>query len=233
MNAVITGASKGLGKAFARVFAEGGYNLLLCARTEADLKATETELARAFPGIKVLAAAFDLSREAGAKAFGAWVLENGGAVDVLINNAGRFIPGNLGDEPEGTLETMMNTNLYSAYHLTRTLLPSMMEKKKGHIFNICSVASLKAYPNGGAYSVSKFALLGFSKNLREELTPHGIKVTAVSPGAAYTASWEGTGVDPERLMRAEDVARMVFAAASLSAQATVEDIIMRPQLGDL
>ena len=233
MNAVITGASKGLGKAFARVFAEGGYNLLLCARTEADLKATETELARAFPGIKVLAAAFDLSREAGAKAFGAWVLENGGAVDVLINNAGRFIPGNLGDEPEGTLEAMMNTNLYSAYHLTRTLLPAMMEKKKGHIFNICSVASLKAYPNGGAYSVSKFALLGFSKNLREELTPHGIKVTAVSPGAAYTASWEGTGVDPERLMRAEDVARMVFAAASLSAQATVEDIIMRPQLGDL
>ena len=233
MNAVITGASKGLGKAFARVFAEGGYNLLLCARTEADLKATETELARAFPGIKVLAAAFDLSREAGAKAFGAWVLENGGAVDVLINNAGRFIPGNLGDEPEGTLEAMMNTNLYSAYHLTRTLLPSMMEKKKGHIFNICSVASLKAYPNGGAYSVSKFALLGFSKNLREELTPHGIKVTAVSPGAVYTASWEGTGVDPERLMRAEDVARMVFAAASLSAQATVEDIIMRPQLGDL
>ena len=233
MNAVITGASKGLGKAFARVFAEGGYNLLLCARTEADLKATETELARAFPGIRVLAAAFDLSREAGAKAFGAWVLENGGAVDVLINNAGRFIPGNLGDEPEGTLEAMMNTNLYSAYHLTRTLLPSMMEKKKGHIFNICSVASLKAYPNGGAYSVSKFALLGFSKNLREELTPHGIKVTAVSPGAAYTASWEGTGVDPERLMRAEDVARMVFAAASLSAQATVEDIIMRPQLGDL
>ena len=233
MNAVITGASKGLGKAFARVFAEGGYNLLLCARTETDLKATETELAREFPGVRVLAAAFDLSREAGAKAFGAWVLKNGGAVDVLINNAGRFIPGNLGDEPEGTLEAMMNTNLYSAYHLTRTLLPSMMEKKKGHIFNICSVASLKAYSNGGAYSVSKFALLGFSKNLREELMPHGIKVTAVSPGAAYTASWEGTGVDPERLMRAEDVARMVFAASSLSAQATVEDIIMRPQLGDL
>lgn len=233
MNAVITGASKGLGKAFARAFAEGGYNLLLCARTEADLKATETTLAREFPGVRVLAAAFDLSREAGAKAFGAWVLENGEAVDVLINNAGRFIPGNLGDEPEGTLEAMMNTNLYSAYHLTRTLLPSMMEKKKGHIFNICSVASLKAYPNGGAYSVSKFALLGFSKNLREELTPHGIKVTAVSPGAAYTASWEGTGIDPERLMRAEDVARMVFAASSLSAQATVEDIIMRPQLGDL
>lgn len=233
MNAVITGASKGLGKAFARAFAEGGYNLLLCARTEADLKATETTLAREFPGVRVLAAAFDLSREAGAKGFGAWVLENGEAVDVLINNAGRFIPGNLGDEPEGTLEAMMNTNLYSAYHLTRTLLPSMMEKKKGHIFNICSVASLKAYPNGGAYSVSKFALLGFSKNLREELTPHGIKVTAVSPGAAYTASWEGTGIDPERLMRAEDVARMVFAASSLSAQATVEDIIMRPQLGDL
>jgi short-subunit dehydrogenase len=233
MNVVITGASRGLGKAFARTFAAGGYNLLLCARTRADLDISVAALREEFPGISVEASPFDLSTGGGAKDFGAWVLDKGTSVDVLINNAGSFIPGSIYGEAEGVLETMMDTNLYSAYHLTRTLLPSMVNNKRGHIFNICSIASLEAYPNGGAYSISKFALLGFSRNLREELKPQGIKVTAICPGAAYTASWEGSGIDPRRIMRAEDVARMVFAAASLSEQATVEDIVMRPQLGDL
>jgi short-subunit dehydrogenase len=109
----------------------------------------------------------------------------------------------------------------------------MMERKTGHIFNMCSIASLQAYKNGGAYSISKFALLGFSKNLREEMKPYGIKVTAVIPGAAYTDSWAGSGVDPRRIMTAGDVAAMIYAAAQLSPQACVEDIVLRPQLGDL
>ncbi len=128
---------------------------------------------------------------------------------------------------------MIAVNLYSAYHLTRALLPGMMARRKGHIFNICSIASLQAYPNGGAYSISKFALAGFSRNLREEMKPHGIKVTAVYPGAVYTDSWAGSGVDPQRIMEAGDIAEMVYAAAGLSPQATVEDILLRPQLGDL
>ena len=109
----------------------------------------------------------------------------------------------------------------------------MMANKKGHIFNICSIASLHAYKNGGAYSISKHALLGFSRNLREELKPYNIKVSAVMPGAAYTASWEGAGVDPSRLMEAADIAVMIEAASRLSPQACVEEIILRPQLGDL
>ena len=92
-------------------------------------------------------------------------------IDVLVNNAGTFIPGNVYDEGEGVLEKQMEINLYSAYHLTRLLLPPMMKQKSGHIFNICSIASLQAYPNGGAYSISKFALAGFSKNLRHEMKP--------------------------------------------------------------
>jgi short-subunit dehydrogenase len=109
----------------------------------------------------------------------------------------------------------------------------MMARKRGHIFNICSIASLNAYPNGGSYSISKFALLGFSKNLREELKPHGIKVTAVCPGATMTDSWAGSNIDPKRIMEAEDVAKIIFTASQLSPMADVEDIIMRPQLGDL
>jgi short-subunit dehydrogenase len=128
---------------------------------------------------------------------------------------------------------MLDINLKSAYHLTRRLLPGMMARRSGHIFNICSVAGLQAYPNGGAYSISKWAMLGFSRNLREELRPHGVKVTAVHPGATLTGSWDGFDIDPSRIMESDDIARMVVASASLSPQACVEDILLRPQLGDL
>jgi len=190
------------------------------------------ELLLQYPQAGIKARAFDISIKQQAQQLGQWVLA-GGPVDVLVNNAGSFIPGSVHNEPDNGLEDMMQVNLFSAYHLTRVLLPQMMERKTGHIFNMCSIASLQAYKNGGAYSISKFALLGFSKNLREELKPHGIKVTAVIPGAAYTDSWRGSGVDPRRIMEADDVAAMVYAAAQLSAQACVEDIILRPQLGDL
>ena len=93
----------------------------------------------------------------------------------------------------------------------------MMAINHGHIFNICSIASLNAYANGGSYSISKFALLGFSKNLREELKPHGIKVTAVCPGATMSGSWDGVDIDPKRIMEANDVAKMIFHCCTLIA----------------
>jgi short-subunit dehydrogenase len=131
------------------------------------------------------------------------------------------------------LEEMITTNLYSAYHLTRLFINQMMEQRSGHIFNICSIASLKAYDNGGSYSISKFALLGFSKNLREEMKPYGVKVTAVLPGATMSASWDGFNIEPNRIMEANDIAQMVYTASQLTPQAVVEDIVLRPQKGDL
>jgi short-subunit dehydrogenase len=233
MNSIITGASKGLGRAIAEKFAADGHNLTLCSRNEAALSAAVKELSDSYPGVTIRAKAVDLAQKETARQFGTWVLEQGMPVDILVNNAGQFIPGSVYNEEEGALEAMIAVNLYSAYHLTRTLLPGMMARGKGHIFNICSVASLQAYPNGGAYSISKFALAGFSRNLREEMKSHGIKVTAVYPGAAFTASWAGSGIDPRRIMEAGDVADMVLAASRLSPQATVEEILLRPQLGDL
>lgn len=233
MNIFITGASRGFGKAIAEKFAANGYNLYLSARRESTLMATAAELSKKFPNVIVQYFAADLSSRDGVKSLVHWVQEQKVPVNVLVNNAGSFIPGNVYNEPDGSLEKMMELNLYSAYHLTRNLLPLMMQKKQGHIFNICSIASLQAYKNGGAYSISKFALLGFSKNLREEMKPHHIKVTAVIPGAAYTDSWAGSGIDPHRIMEANDVSEMIFAASRLSPQACVEDIVMRPQLGDL
>ena len=233
MHILITGASRGLGKAIAERFAAAGNDLILCSRNEEALKSAVGELKRDYPAIGIKARAADLGQVEQAKAFGQWVIGLGLPIEILVNNAGQFIPGSVHDEEEGALEKMIAVNLYSAYHLTRELLPGMMQRKKGHIFNICSIASLQAYPNGGAYSISKFALAGFSKNLREEMKPFGVKVTTVYPGAAYTDSWAGSGVNPRRIMEAGDIADMVYAAASLSPQATVEDILLRPQLGDL
>lgn len=232
MKVIITGASKGLGKAIAEKFAAAGHDLFLCSRNEIVLQETQKELLQQYTGCTVRILAVDISKKENALTFGNFCIENG-APGILVNNAGSFLPGNIHEEKDGTFETMLETNLHSAYHLTRTVLPSMMQAKSGHIFNMCSIASLAAYKNGGSYSISKFALLGFSKNLREELKSYNIKVTALIPGAVYTDSWSGSGINPERIMEVNDVANMVYAASLLSPQACVEDIVLRPQLGDL
>lgn len=231
-NVIITGASKGLGKAIAEKFAAAGNNLFLCSRSKEALSGTVQEFQKKYSNNNIKIFDADLSKKQNAIEFGNYCLQNG-TPDILVNNAGNFLPGNIYEEKEGTLENMIEVNLYSAYHLTRTVLPAMMKAKSGHIFNMCSIASLSAYKNGGSYGISKFALLGFNKNLREELKTFNIKVTAVIPGAVYTDSWSGSDINPERIMQADDIANMVHAASLLSPQACVEEIIMRPQLGDL
>jgi short-subunit dehydrogenase len=137
------------------------------------------------------------------------------------------------NEREGLLEEQLAINLFSAYHFTRAMLPGMMQAKTGHIFNICSIAALKAYANGGSYSISKYALHGFSKNLREEMKSFNIKVTSVFPGAVLTDSWGDFDNSSQRIMEVNDIAKMIYAASQLSPAACVEDIVIRPQLGDL
>lgn len=235
MNIVVTGASRGLGLAIADKFADDrhGHTVFLCARNEPYLQNVAKYMQARYPRTLIFAQACDMSKKSEVQRFADWVLQMVPKVDIIVNNAGQFVPGSVHNEPDGALEQMMDTNLYSAYHLTRALLPGMIAAKEGHIFNMCSIASLQAYSNGGAYSISKFALMGFNKNLREELKPHNIKVTAVYPGATYTDSWKGSGVSPQRIMEVDDIANLVYTSAFLSPQACVEEIIVRPQLGDL
>ena len=231
MNAVITGASKGIGKAIALKFAEAGYDVLLCSRTEETLQHTALELASLFPQISVKFMAADLSKKEQCIEFGNWC--NGfGNTSILVNNAGIYLPGNCISE-EDSLDEMLKTNLFSAYYTTRIIAAKMIEERAGHIFNMCSIASLNAYEGGGSYSISKYALHGFSKNLRHELKEYGIKVTSVFPGAVFTDSWKGFDNSNNRIMKPEDIAEMVVACSRLSPQAVVEDLIIRPQLGDL
>lgn len=228
---VVTGATKGIGRGLAKKFASEGFNVAVCARTEKDVTALKAELTQL--GADVLAQVCDMSKTDEVKQFGKSVLNYFKQVDVLINNAGVFLPGQVWKEEEGTLEKLIELNLYSAYHLSRVIVPSMIEKKSGHIFNVTSVAGIKSYPNGGSYSISKFALMGLSKAQREELKEFNIRVTALIPGATYTDSWAVSGLPEERFMRVEDVAKAVFDVYSLSESTVVEEILLRPMLGDI
>jgi short-subunit dehydrogenase len=230
---VITGGTKGIGQALVERFAVGGFDIVTCARQADDLANLQNQIATNYPNVAIYAKTADVAQKQDVLDFGAYVLALARPVAVLINNAGVFAAGQLHNEPEGVLEQMIETNLYSTYHLTRALVPNMITAQKGHIFNLCSTASITAYANGGSYCVSKFALYGLTKVFREELKPHGIKVTAILPGATLTASWEGVELPPERFMQAQDVAEVIWSAYHLSAGAVVEELIMRPQLGDI
>jgi len=233
MNAVISGGSKGIGRAIAFKFAQEGFNIAVCARNKKPLNDLEQELKSQFPTIEVISFDCDVSQKSAILKFAEHIKNKWDTVDVLVNNAGTFIPGEIHKEKEGILEQLINTNLYSAYHLTRALIDMMIANKSGHIFNICSTASITAYANSGSYCISKFALLGFSKVLREEMKKRGIRVTAVLPGATLTDSWAKTNLPENRFMKPKDIASVIYNAYSLSKQTDVEQICLRPVLGDI
>lgn len=232
-HAVITGATEGIGKAITEKLLKEGCSVAVCARNEEKLEALAAAWQAQYPAQVILPLRCDMSRKEEVQHFARQVLERMGNVTILVNNAGIFQPGQLATEPEGQLEKIMDVNLFGPYHLTRALLPQMKQASSGHIFNLCSVASLRAYENGGAYSISKYALLGFSENLREELREYDIKVTSICPGAVWSNSWSGSGVARERIMEATDIAELVWTGYRLSAQAGLETIILRPLKGDL
>ena len=219
---VVTGGTKGIGRAIADRFIAAGFDAVICARSVKDVQE---------PGLLPIAA--DLSTRSGISTLLAYIHSLNRPVEVLVNNTGVFLPGQLHNEAEGTFEQLINTNVASAYHITRGLVDDMITRRQGHIFMMCSTASITAYTNGGSYCISKFALLGMSRVLREELKSHGVKVTSILPGATLTASWEGTDLPEERFLKPNDVADSVWAAYSLSKSAVVEEILIRPQLGDI
>lgn len=240
MNIIITGATKGIGLAIAHKFASEGFNIAVNSRNGDDLKNMKKEFAEKYPEVEVLTKKTDMSKKSQVLSFAKFVLSKWKTIDILVNNAGVFLPGEIHKEEDGTLESQINTNLYSAYHMTRALLPAMLKrriskksKSKGHIFNMCSIASQIAYPNGGSYSISKFALLGFSKVLREEMKDKGIRVTSILPGATWSNSWKGVDLPESRLMHANDIAIAVWGAWQMSDAAVLEELVVRPQLGDL
>lgn len=229
---VVTGGTKGIGRAIIQKFAKEGFDVFTCSRNDDDLQKLKMDFELEFPDQKLFIMKADLSQKDQVDHF-AQMIKGHVIPDVIVNNTGIFIPGSVHSEPEGNFELMMHTNLFSAYYLTRAFSSALIERRSGHIFSIGSIAGLTAYANGGSYAISKWAMLGFTKCLRQELKEFNIKVTSILPGATFTSSWEGADLPVERFIKVEDIAESVWSAYNLSPYSVVEEIVIRPQLGDL
>mgnify|MGYP001820235721 CR=1 FL=1 len=230
---VISGGTKGIGRAIVENFVQKEFDIITCSRNLQDIDKLIEVIHSQGVSSEIRGYQADLRNRMEVDGFVGFITSFHRPVDVLINNTGTFQPGSISTEPEGVFNQMLETNLHSAYHLTRGLIGDIVKNKSGHIFNICSTASIMPYVNGGSYCISKYAMYGMTQVLREEMKEHNVRVTAVLPGATYTSSWEGADLPPERLMKPEDVASAVWNAYEMSSRTVVEEIILRPQLGDL
>ncbi len=230
---LVTGGTKGIGRAVVELFAKEGFHIITCSRNENDLQKLKLDIEQRYTFSKVLYHKADLSDRKSLEKFVKYVQGLNVQIDVLVNNSGLFVPGKITEEDDETLPFMIQTNLYSAYYISKAFVKEMIKRRSGHLFTLCSTASIIPYINGGSYCISKFALLGMTKVLREETKEHNVKVTAILPGATLTASWEGVDLPPERFMKPEDVASAIWNAYTMSPNSVVEEILIRPQLGDL
>jgi len=230
--AVVTGASKGIGFSVAKRLAEAGFSLFIVGRDNDRLVDAKSQLLLA-GAPEVHAFSGDLSQSDVAKACVAAIANTWDSLTVLVNNAGVFLPGTMMEEEEGQFETLMTTNMNSAYHITKGLWTLLKKSPRAHVFNMCSIASITAYAAGGSYSVSKFAMLGFSKSLRLEGMPHDIRVTAILPGATLTESWAGVDLPSTRFIQPEDVANTLYSAFLINENTVMEEVVLRPVLGDI
>jgi short-subunit dehydrogenase len=232
-NVLITGATKGMGRAIAIAFAKQGVNLAVCSRGAADLSAFKAELLQINPDIKVFIAVADGSKKTELLQFATSAEEELGFIDILVNNLGAYKYASILDDEDDTFQTLLNTNLVPAYELYRFFGKKMIKNGRGHIFNICSVAALNVIPQAGSYSVTKAALLSLSNVMKLEMQPHGIKVTAVIPGSTLTNSWKDIPVEKDGMVLPEDVAAAIMAVYNMSAGANVDEIIIKPVKGQL
>lgn len=227
MNALITGATKGIGRAIAIRLAKEGCHLAVCARNEQELQVLAQELS--VYEVRVIYLATDCSDREAVQRFCEFAASSLGEIDVLVNNAGAFLPGPILDEPEGNLSFQLQLNLNAAYHFSRFFGKVMRDRRSGHIFNICSIASKEYVKNAGSYSVTKAALLSLNHVLRQELAPYNVSVTAILPGSTLTASWEGTVIPKEQFVQPEDIADTIHTILNLSVGVNVDEVILRPK----
>lgn len=230
---LITGASQGIGAAIARVFAAEirGVQLALVARTAQKLAVVARACSKL--GAKPEVFPCDVSAESAVAAMAKAVTKRFGTVDVLVNNAGRFAGAPFITMTVAEFDAMIAANLRSVFLVSRAFAPGMIARRRGDIFNMSSIAGLIAYPGGAGYSAAKFGVSGLSKVMRAELKDKGVRVCCVYPGATISPSWKGSGADEGRMMPAEDVARTFFDIYRLSRKTVVEEIVLRPQTGDV
>ncbi len=229
---LVTGGGKGIGRSICIRFAQAGFHVIACGRTLDTLESLQNDIQNT--GGSCWIDTCDVRDPLAIAAFVAKaIVENNESIDVLVNNAGIFIPGQIHNEENGVYEDTMRTNVDGTYHFCRNVIPLLKKSNSAHIFNICSTASITPYANGGSYCISKYAQYGLTKVLREELKEYNIKVSAVLPGATLTDSWKGTDLPPERFLQPETVAKIIYNSYDLGRNGVVEDLLIRPMAGDI
>ena len=230
---LITGASQGIGAAIARKFAREirGVRLALVARNEKNLQLVVRRCAKF--GAKAETFSCDVTDEAAVAGLAAGVMKRFGALDVLINNAGAFTGAPLVDMTVAQFDELIAANLRSAFLVTRAFVPAMIKRRSGDVYFMSSIAGRQAYPNGAGYCAAKFGVAGLAKVLRAETMTSGIRVCCVHPGATWSPSWAKSGINADRIMPADDVAEAFYNVYRMSRRTVVEEIVLRPQLGDV
>lgn len=226
---LITGGSRGIGLEIAKAFAiNSNHPLLLIARNESDMLSAKSDLEN-LGAKKVNILSLDLSDSVAIKKakFESY------NIGVLINNAGSYLYNLLENTSIEQFESQFKINTLSAFALTQEILPSLRKKERALIVNICSQASLRGYGDSGAYTMSKHALLGYTRSLRKELYKTNIAVSAINLGQTFSDSWKGIDVDVEKLIDSVDVGQIILTLSKLSKRTVAEEINIMPQSGEI
>ncbi|AKG21148.1 SDR family oxidoreductase [Calothrix sp. 336/3] len=233
--ALITGASSGIGKATALAFAKAGIDVALVSRSVDKLEAIAA--AARHTGVEAQVYPLDLADINHVQAKIQAIAEDFAAIDILVNNAGIGYTGNLSDTSLADWQQVLDLNVTSVFQCTMGILPGMRDRQTGTIINVASIAAKQAFANWGAYCVSKSALLAFSQTLAQEERAHGIRVTAICPGAVNTSIWDSEKVsanfDRSTMLTPDAIAQSILYAALLPPEAVIDELTIMPSAGVL
>ncbi|CAD0007933.1 MAG TPA: 3-ketoacyl-ACP reductase [Flavobacterium sp.] len=223
-NALITGAGKGIGKAIAIALAKEGVNVILVSRTQLDVEQLAVKIENF--GVKSLALTADVADINSINKAVETALSKFKSIDILINNAGIASFGKFLELEPAEWEKIIQVNLMGTYYTTRAVLPNMIERQTGDIINISSTAGLNGNALTSAYSASKFAVLGLTDSLMQELRKHNIRVTALTPSTVATDMAKDlnlTDGNPEKVMQSEDIAELIIAQLKLNRRVFIKN----------
>ncbi|MFY0684643.1 MAG: SDR family oxidoreductase [Balneola sp.] len=226
---IITGGSKGIGLSIAKIFAERTSRpIVLVARNVKDLEDAQQQCLK-WGAKQVEIISVDLTSEEAVSAIDFKAFDPG----IVVNNAGVFLFKPLSETSTEEFDKQYRLNTFSTFNFTKSVLPVLEKQERGLVVNICSQASLKGYGASGAYTMSKHALLGYTRSLRQELMNSKIAVTAINLGQTYSTSWKDVDIDPKKLIDPEDVGKLIVSLSELSAQSVAEEINLMPQGGEV
>ena len=224
--ALITGASRGIGLAIARGLAGLGAKVALCARDPQRLEKAAASLREA--GASVAAIPADVRNAHEIVPLVSKTEQSLGPIEILVNNAGIGYFGPVQEASEANWDSVLDTNLKAVFLLSRAVAPGMIQRRRGHIVNIGSLAGKSAFAGGAIYCASKWGLLGLTQCMAEDLRPHGIRVSAVCPGSVATDFSPHAGKDTSKMLQPEDVAHAVEGIVTQTPQSFISEVLIRP-----